>query len=428
MWHYAQYWDRWRDEHADGWDGTHLPLLATLAVAREPLSFTTLCALAGVAPPPRRLLEVSWRSFLTVRRDREPSYALYHASLGEFLRGQRNLEDMTIAEEALVDELEQAARQAHHRLAGRYLEAWGGIGHALPACTTPRQPGRRLWAAACGRAPQQKRDGKESCISWAEPGVADTTRPGSRSTPGIRWRALETTSATWRTSRLPGVPRHGGADADRNRSDSIGLQLRYALITASVNSVAASVPPNLLAALVAHGTWTPARGLAYARKAPTARSRVAALAALAPHLAEPGQVSVLREALAAVGAIPDGPSQARADPLAPHLPGSLLEGAPAAVSAIAGEPWRADGLAALAPQLPESLLDRARTLAATVEREPWRTRALRPWPHGSPSRRRPGSQRRHWPHAAEWLTPGPGRGVRGRRRAPPSTYPDRVPP
>ena len=43
--YYARCTSRWRDEHADGWDGTHLPLLATLAVAREPLSFTTLCAL-----------------------------------------------------------------------------------------------------------------------------------------------------------------------------------------------------------------------------------------------------------------------------------------------------------------------------------------------------------------------------------------------
>ena len=377
--YYAQYWDRWRDEHADGWDGTHLPLLATLAVAREPLSFTTLCALAGVAPPPRRLLEVSWRSFLTVRRDREPSYALYHASLGEFLRGQRNLEDMTIAEEALVDELEQAARQAHHRLAGRYLEAWGGIGQALPGLhdqTLVYLDGGYGLRHVAEHLIEAGREGElHQLLSLEWPGHDPAGQPVNAwySVEGFGddARYLADVAIAWRAAGRE------LADADRNRSDSIGLQLRYALITASVNSVAASVPPNLLAALVAHGTWTPARGLAYARKAPTPRSRVAALAALAPHLTEPVRVSVLREALAAVGAIPDGPSQARAlTSLAPHLPGSLLEGALAAVSAIAGEPWRADGLAALTPQLPESLLERARTLAATIEREPWRTRAL----------------------------------------------------
>ena len=170
---------------------------------------------------------------------------------------------------------------------------------------------------------------------------------------------------------------------------AIGFQCRYALITVSLNSLAKNVPPDLLAALVEEGMWTPAQGLAYARRVPYPWQRSDALARLAPHfpglererilgealaeaqmieleewrastltgLASSLSVSQLREALTMARAIQNKWQRAKAlAGLAPHLPGpererALQEGMIAA-RAIRDEYRRADALTALIPHLP----------------------------------------------------------------------------
>ena len=69
-----------------------------------------------------------------------------------------------------------------------------------------------------------------------------------------------------------------------SHATSIGLEIRYALLTASVNSIAANLSPDLLAELVTTGVWTPAQALAYARHTPASADRRSRLAALAPLL------------------------------------------------------------------------------------------------------------------------------------------------
>jgi hypothetical protein len=59
-----------------------------------------------------------------------------------------------------------------------------------------------------------------------------------------------------------------------------GLELRYALVLSSINSVAANLPPALLTALVRSGSWSPARALTAARHVPEPARRARALAAL----------------------------------------------------------------------------------------------------------------------------------------------------
>jgi hypothetical protein len=50
-------------------------------------------------------------------------------------------------------------------------------------------------------------------------------------------------------------------------SQSIDLQIRYALIISSLNSIIDGIPVNLIGALVKTNQWSPAQGLAYARQA-----------------------------------------------------------------------------------------------------------------------------------------------------------------
>ncbi|WP_238999123.1 hypothetical protein [Microcystis aeruginosa] len=190
-----------------------------------------------------------------------------------------------------------------------------------------------------------------------------------------------------------------------NPSESMGLQVRYALITTSLNSLAANIPSELIAALIQHEIWTPAQGLAYVRQSqdddkqaeglraispyltPTllpealeiARgigheyNRAWALTGLAPHL----PVSLLPEALAVARGIRDEDNRARAlTGLAPHLPVSLLPEALAVARGIRDEDNRARALTGLAPHLPESLLPEALAVARGIRDEDNRARAL----------------------------------------------------
>ena len=52
-------------------------------------------------------------------------------------------------------------------------------------------------------------------------------------------------------------------DQRQKLGQSTGLLCRYALILSSINSLAKTVPPRLLLALVKEGFWSPAKGLSY---------------------------------------------------------------------------------------------------------------------------------------------------------------------
>jgi hypothetical protein len=159
-----------------------------------------------------------------------------------------------------------------------------------------------------------------------------------------------------------------------NPSQSIALQYRYALIKASLNSLAANIPGELMAALVAKRRWTPAQGLAYTQQVQDHQGRASALSDLAPHLPE----ALLPQALEAARAIQSEPSRAQAlSALAPHLPVALLSQVLEATRAIQSEPSRASILSALAPHLPEALLSQALEAARAIQFEYHRASALR---------------------------------------------------
>jgi len=100
--------------------------------------------------------------------------------------------------------------------------------------------------------------------------------------------------------------------------------IHCALIVASLNSLADSLPPELIAALVKHNVWARAQGLAYARQKRDLGSRATALVYLAPHLPEADQCLVLQEAMATARALRDGQQRAwTLYRLASHLPGPL---------------------------------------------------------------------------------------------------------
>ncbi|GCA75115.1 regulatory protein AfsR [Microcystis aeruginosa NIES-2520] len=189
-----------------------------------------------------------------------------------------------------------------------------------------------------------------------------------------------------------------------NPTKSIGLQVRYALITTSLNSLATNIPPELIAALIKHEIWTPAQGLAYVRQNQDDFGRAEGLKAISPYLTStllpealeiakgfgsehdrewaliglaPYLPEILPEAFAIARAIRDESRRAEAlTGLAPHLPESLLYEALAVARAIRDESRRAEALTGLAPHLPESLLYEALAVARAIGDESRRAEAL----------------------------------------------------
>jgi NB-ARC domain/APAF-1 helical domain len=187
-------------------------------------------------------------------------------------------------------------------------------------------------------------------------------------------------------------------------SEAIGLQVRYALIFSTLNTLASNIPATLMAALVKNGKWSPAQGLAYAKQAQDSgkrceilqelaayitpillsealevvrgiqdeSSRSDALSALALHLPE-----IVPEAFEVVRGIQDESSRANAlSKLAAHLPARLLSKTLKVARGFQSESCRAKTLSKLAAHLPENLLAEALEIARGIQDEYYRVDAL----------------------------------------------------
>ncbi|ELS04510.1 NB-ARC domain-containing protein, partial [Xenococcus sp. PCC 7305] len=153
------------------------------------------------------------------------------------------------------------------------------------------------------------------------------------------------------------------AEYETNPSRAIGLQCRYALITSSLNTMAANIPPELISALVKKKIWTPAQGLAYARQLQSLTQRVEALSKLALYFqdiwyeileisknisSESDKTSVLRK-------------------LSPNIPNNLLSQVLEDAQNIINKSYRVAVISSLLPGLPENLLLQVLKIARNIE-------------------------------------------------------------
>jgi hypothetical protein len=164
--------------------------------------------------------------------------------------------------------------------------------------------------------------------------------------------------------------------------EGLAIQCLYALVTASFNSRAANIHPEMLAALVTRGVWTQAQGLAYGRQVPVPRRKADALVALAPCLLDD---ELQADALTAAQEITD--ERARAVALTGLLlnapEGLMLQMRDQALTSARGieDPAsRAELLAKVVPCMPEGQRDRVRTevldAVCAIDDEWARARAL----------------------------------------------------
>jgi hypothetical protein len=149
----------------------------------------------------------------------------------------------------------------------------------------------------------------------------------------------------------------------RERADGLGLELRYALIEATIRGRDQSIPAELVVAMVTTGLWTTDDGISHAGQLPFP-DRPKAMAALLPRLPAAERATALARELAAAQAAPNAEHRATSlRLLAPHVDEGrrteVLSRSLDAIEQIGFENARTDALVASAMLLPAELVGRA---------------------------------------------------------------------
>ena len=137
MWeYYRRNLTRARDQDPDLWR-MHLPVLATLGVIGEPVTFELLCELAGVAARAelQRAVDGPWFPFLQVQPPVDDDWAEPVRGLPRQRRRLPVRSDTgngPTSRHGVLIELRNATAAAHRRIADRYLHRWGGLDQGLP--------------------------------------------------------------------------------------------------------------------------------------------------------------------------------------------------------------------------------------------------------------------------------------------------------
>jgi hypothetical protein len=241
----------------DGPDGAlYTRLLTTLVAAADYLDAPTLAELADIADQQRveHALYHGLRPYCSVRRDPgevRRRFRIRHPSLSEYVTGSLGTvashpEGATGADaqpdDPLSERLAVACHNAHAQIADHYLTIWGGLDQGLPALeTAPKEQGK-----ITGGYPLRR-------LTWH---LLQASREAD----------LHRLLACGRQGRNTWFEAHDSngdmagylrdIDWARGASQRMSLQLRYALIMASIASLSVTPPAALIGELIARGLWT----------------------------------------------------------------------------------------------------------------------------------------------------------------------------
>lgn len=323
----------------EGSDGTglYLPLLATLAVVAEHVDVPTLAALAGVADRQQvqRAVDRRLLPYCSITRppgERRSLFRIGHPSLSEYLRGNPAApaadqagEPGASAQPAVSvrrEEMADACQDAQNRICDRYLTAWGGLDRDLP----------RLEAN-----PDLAEMDRGYALRWLASHLLTAGRHGDLHRllacgPGGTniWFAAHD-----RAGNVAGYLRD--VDLARGAAPRLGIQLRYALIQASIASLSTTLPPGLIGELVTRRdeddkpVWDPSRAFRYVERMADEQRQAQALARITRLLPR----ELLGPALSVAMRMQHEENRAAAlEAVIPHLPQHLLDLAAQAVFSV----------------------------------------------------------------------------------------------
>ncbi|MEU4519600.1 hypothetical protein AB0F52_12890 [Amycolatopsis sp. NPDC024027] len=349
------------------WRDGLLPLLATMAVAGEPLPTATLSRLSGVGESlVRQWCHATLRPFLTAsaplpRADSDSTghrnFEIYHASLREVLTGARAGSAESEESWAWSEVLAPAALAAHRRIADCSLDLFGGLDQGLPALADDRG----LAGADRGYALSHLARHLVAAGGWSDLHRLLRAEKATAEDQAVNvWFAAHDHSgildgylADLAIARGECERRTDEALAARRPAPSLAEEMRYLLMSASITSLTNSVPGNLLASLLEHGVWSWERALTHAHRLSTPRARAEALAAMIGFLPGDQRADAVHQAFGAAEIITKRNVRAQIlASLAPHLPPGRLDEALAAARGVSEDNLRAEVLARLVPHVP----------------------------------------------------------------------------
>ena len=361
---YRFWWEDLRRQWGEA-DPVQAPLaraiLYVLSYARGPLALEDIVALTEPEGGDGLLVNMTMpRLSRVVIGGRQSGYAFSHPRFGQFFREEL----LTRAEQVAWEERFLAyGRRIVERLSSGNLTSVGVSGYVL------EHYGAHLADAAMDVSTDLfALIGEPWFRAWES---KTGTFSGFLDDLDRAWRAAESLVAL-----ADGV----GTAATEARRHSICLQIRYAMISASIHTLAGNVPINLLELLVDQGKWTPIQGLAYARAMPSDAQRKDALCAVVRVASE----VPLHEAAETARTISDpAPRVGALVCLADCLPDdlqdeaiSLVVEAMSLVEDIDDDEGRAAALNAIIPSLPEQLMDSALGLVRSIAAPYGRARCL----------------------------------------------------
>ncbi len=279
---YDDFWTRWKFEHPEAWP-RHQKLIAAAAAMQEPCEVSHICLLAGISHEPRDedLFSRHWRDFFTTNIDGERvCVRIYHASVGKYFQGEDGVGDM--------HRWGQHCQLAHHTIASRFLEAWGGLTAGLPRLRdagsldmTARYGVRQLVA----HLKTAERHADIHTLMWlsvpreSTPHVENCWFTVKEVCHDAERYRLDLNLASQLADQLLAQP--------ATRTHGLTLQVRYALLRSTLLSMANHSRPGLGAGLVADGLWSPEQAIHHARSRADPVARATSLVRLLPRLSLP---------------------------------------------------------------------------------------------------------------------------------------------
>ena len=265
----------------------------------------------------------------------------------------------------------------HGMLASAILEGWGGLARGLPGLPASQLTNRVERYGVVQLTAHLEAAGRDDDIHRLL-AVSGPVSVSQAHRAGNAWYAAHTRigqiiayDADLRLAWNRAKASADQAQAEAGPAPAIGLEIRYALLSASLSSLTAKIPPPLIAALVADGQWTVSLGVRHAQMLPTAEAAARTLVDLLAHTGRTdNNASALgAEALAAANAVSDPFARATLlAAVAAHASAraAAVRDAWQAIRVIPTEESRARAIAALAgrTKLPKKLRDEALRLAA----------------------------------------------------------------
>jgi hypothetical protein len=186
----------------------------------------------------------------------------------------------------------------HQRLAHLFLDSWGGIDPGLPRMPVDGSPDPTELYKMTYVFDHLARGGEVLLIHQIL--ALDARGDRRRNLCYTAYEHCGQVSTYLRAVRLAWRLAEKSTDEARavgQPSESIALEVVYALIVGSIVTMAASVPVPLLVSLVEQGVWTPEQALTFAQSIPSPRERTRALIGISAADDEQMRTTALRAAL-----------------------------------------------------------------------------------------------------------------------------------